>query len=225
MSARVHLSPDPRVWVPVPMTWPTARHPSAEAWAREAGPALVVDQGIDDPELGERLSIVLAAVAATTHPEHVQARFLHLPDVRAGFMLLEVSAVETDPSANRHLVHRGLTEADREPDVGAVQVHDVALPDGRPLLRVLRFDRPSPTGPLIGILRHAVRLPAAPGVRGAVDVATTITGTDIDALLGTLGDVEALLEDVRWVVDDADQGHERRPAGTAETKEKSWTAS
>ena len=225
MSARFHVAPDPRVWVPVPMTWPTAQHPSAEAWAREAGPALVADQGIDDPELGGRLGIVLAAVAATSHPEHVQARFLHLPDVRAGFMLLEVSAVVTDPSANRHLVHRSLTEADREPDVGAVQVHDVALPDGRPLLRVLRFDRPSPTGPLIGILRHAVRLPPASGVRGAVDVATTITGSDIEALLRTLGDVEALLEDVRWDTGEDGGERERRATGTAEEEEKAWTAS
>lgn len=225
MSARVHVSPDPRVWVPVPMTWPTAQHPSVEAWAGEAGPALVAYQGIDDAELGERLAVVLATVASMTHPEHVQARFLHLPDVRAGFMLLEVSAVETDPSANRHLVHRGLTEADREPGVGAVQVHDVALPDGRPLLRVLRLDRPSPAGPLIGILRHAVRLPAAPGVPGAVDVATTITGSDIEALLRTLGDVEALLEDIRWDTGDDGRALEGRAPGTAEEKEKSWTAS
>jgi hypothetical protein len=104
-------------------------------------------------------------------------------------------------------------------------VHDVALPDGRPLLRVLRFDRPSPAGPLIGIIRHAVRLPAAPGVPGAVDVATTITGSDIEALLRTLGDVEALLEDVRWDTGDDGRGRERRAPGTAEEKEKAWTAS
>ncbi|WP_345040051.1 hypothetical protein [Georgenia daeguensis] len=225
MTARVHVSPDPRVWVPVPMAWPTAQHPSAEVWAREAGPALVADQGIDDPALGERLGIVLAAVAATAHPGHVQARFLHLPDVLAGFMLLELSAVETDPSANRHLVHRGLTEADRDPDVGAVQVHDVALADGRPLLRVLRFDRPFPTGPVIGILRHAVRLPAAPGVPGAVDLVATITSSDVEALLRTLGDVEALLEEVRWDTDDDGRGRDGRAPGTAEEKEKAWTAS
>ncbi|WP_418607295.1 hypothetical protein [Georgenia sp. SUBG003] len=216
MTVHVHLSPDPRVWVPVPMAWPTAQHPSAEAWARTAGPALVAEQGIDDAELGERLGIVLSAVAATAHPDHVQARFLHLPDVRAGFMLLEVSAVETDPSANRHLVHRALTEADREPDLGAVQVEAVALPDGRALLRVLRFDRPSAAGPVIGILRHAVRLPALPGARGAVDVVTTITGSDLEALLRTLGDVESLLEEARWAPD-APENHEE--------KEHVWTAS
>jgi hypothetical protein len=215
----IHLSPDPRVWVPVPLTWPTAQHPSAEAWAREAGPALVADQGIDDPVLGERLSIVLSAVAAITHPEHVQARFLHLPDVRAGFMLLEVSAVETDPSANRHLVHRALTDADRDPAVGAVQVEALALPDGRPLLRVLRFERPSADDPLLGILRHAVRLPAAPGVRGGVDVVTTITGSDIEALLRTLPDVETLLEDVGRTPDDG------IGAESTEEKENAWTAS
>jgi hypothetical protein len=202
------------------MAWPTAQHTSAEAWARDAGPALVADQGIDDHELGERLGIVLAAVAATTHPDHVQARFLHLPDVRAGFMLLEVSAVETDPQANRHLVHRALTEADREPDLGAVQVEAVDLPDGRPLLRVLRFDRPSPAGPVIGILRHVVRLPTVPGIRGAVDLTTTITGSDLEALLRTLPDVETLLEDVSWSPDDGGV----RTDDTRE-KENTWTAS
>lgn len=196
MTVRLRLAPDPRVWLPVPLAWPTAQHPSAEAWAREAGPALVADQGIDDPALGERLTIVLAAVGALTHPAHVQARLLHLPDVRAGFMLLEVSAVVTHPAANRHLVQRALTDADREPEIGAVQVDALALPDGRPLLRVLRFERPAPDGPLLGILRHAVRLPADPGAGGAVDVVTTITGSDVEALVHALPDVEALLEGV-----------------------------
>lgn len=236
MTVPVHVSPDPRIWVHVPMTWPTADHPTAEAWARQAGPAVVADQGIDDRALGERLAVVLTAVAALTHPRHVQARYLHLPDVRGGFMLLEISAVETDPAANRHVVHRLLTDADREPVVGAVQVHDLALPDGRPLLRVLRFERAGEGGPLTGVLRHAVRLPATPGRSGAVDVTTTISGTDLDALLRSLPDVESLLEDVRRAADDeaadavlastvasADGGtaHDRQTTGT--TRETAWT--
>ena len=197
MTVPVHVAPDPRIWVHVPTAWPTAEHPSAAAWAGQAGPAVVADQGIEDPALGERLAIVLTAVAALPRPPHVQARYLHLPDVRGGLMLLEVAAVRTDAAANRHLVHRMLTDADREPGVGAVQVEDVTLPDGRPLLRVLRFERAGDGGPVTGILRHAVRLPAAPGESGAVDVTTTISGSDLDALLRSLPDVESLLEDVR----------------------------
>jgi hypothetical protein len=226
MTVTVRVSPDPRIWVRVPMAWPTAEHPTAEAWARQVGPAVVADQGIDDNALGERLAIVLTAVAALTHPPHVQARYLHLPDVRGGFMLLEISAVETHRAVNRHVVHRLLTEADRRPAVGAVQVQDVALPDGRPVLRVLRFERAEEGGPLTGVLRHALRLPAVPELPGAVDVTTTITGTDLDALLRSLPDVESLLEDVAWagaapVTDAVPTNDDHRITGT--TRETAWT--
>ena len=217
MTVPVHVAPDPRIWVHVPMAWPTAEHPSAEAWAGQVGPAVVADQGIDDPALGERLAIVLTAVAALPHAPHVQARYLHLPDVRGGLMLLEIAAVRTDAAASRHLVHRMLTDADREPGVGAVQVEDVTLPDGRPMLRVLRFERAGDGGPLTGILRHAVRLPAAPGERGAVDVTTTISGSDLDALLRSLPDVESLLQDARRA-DGTDGDHH-----TTGTRETAWT--
>lgn len=217
MTVPVHVAPDPRIWVHVPTSWPTAEHPSAGAWAEQTGPAVVADQGIDDPAVGERLAIALAAVAALPRAPHVQARYLHLPDVRGGFMLLEIAAVRSDGAGNRHLVHRLLTDADREPGVGAVQVEDVTLPDGRPLLRVLRFERAGDGGPLTGILRHAVRLPEAPDQPGAVDVTTTISGSDLDALLRSLPDVESLLEDVRW--GDGTENHRT----TGRTRGTAWT--
>ncbi|MPV36170.1 hypothetical protein [Georgenia subflava] len=192
----MNVSPDPRVWVGVPMAWPTAVHASAQEWAAATAAALVADQQLDEPETVERLGAVLAAVADLPHPDHVQACYLHLPDVHGALMLLEISAVATDTAANRHLLHRGLTDADRPAEVGAVQVEDGELADGCKFLRVLRFERAGDGGPLGGILRHAVRQHVGP--HRAVDVTTTISGTDIEGLLHAVVDVETMLEDMTW---------------------------
>lgn len=74
-----HFDPDPDVWVPVPLGFPSERWPTPQAWAARAAADLAPFWRLDDLQRADLEHMALVIASSPTPLPGPVARFWHLP--------------------------------------------------------------------------------------------------------------------------------------------------